>query len=75
MKTEVTIKLAKQKYEADLAVIKERLEAITVWLDAASFMQNQELFIAQVKERDELRKREAEMDFKVRMTKWVLDEK
>lgn len=75
MKTEATIKLAKQKYEADLAVIKERLEAITVWLDAASFMQNQELFIAQVKERDELRKREAEMDFKVRMTKWVLDEK
>ena len=75
MKTEATIKLAKQKYEADLAVIKERLEAITVWLDAASFMQNQELFIAQVKERDELRKREAEMDFKVRMVKWVLDEK
>lgn len=75
MKTEATIKLAKQKYETDLAVIKERLEAITVWLDAASFMQNQELFIAQVKERDELRKREAEMDFKVRMVKWVLDEK
>ena len=37
-------------------------------------MQNQELFIAQVKERDELRDREKEMEFKIRFTQWVLED-
>ena len=73
MKTELQIKAAVDKYESDLKTIRERLESVTVWLDAASFMQVPDLFIAQVKERDELRKRETEMDFKVRFAKWVLE--
>ena len=73
MKTEQSLNLALTKYEKELATIRERLESITVWLDAASFMQHQELFVAQVKERDELRRRETELSFMVRFTKWVLE--
>ena len=75
MKTEQQLKTALTKYKSELATIKERLDWTTSWLDAANFMQNQELFVAQVKERDELQKREADMDFKVRFVKWVLDTK
>ena len=73
MKTEQQLKTALTKYESELATIKERLDWTISWLDAANFMQNQELFVAQVKERDELQKREADMDFKIRFVKWVLD--
>ena len=73
MKTEQQLKTALTKYESELATIKERLDWTTSWLDAANFMQNQELFVAQVKERDELQKRETDMDFKIRFVKWVLD--
>lgn len=73
MKTEQQLKTALTKYESELAIIKERLDWTTSWLDAANFMQNQELFVAQVKERDELQKREADMDFKIRFVKWVLE--
>lgn len=73
MKTEQQLKTALTKYESELATIKERLDWTISWLDAANFMQNQELFVAQVKERDELQKREADMDFKVRFVKWILE--
>lgn len=73
MKTEQQLKTALTKYESELATIKERLDWTISWLDASNFMQNQELFVAQVKERDELQKREADMDFKIRFVKWVLD--
>ena len=73
MKTADAIKAAVAKYEADLATIRERLESANQWLDAAEFMRAPDLFVAQVKERDELRSREKEMDFKVRFAKWVLE--
>lgn len=75
MKTEQQLKTALTKYESELATIKERLDWTISWLDAANFVQNQELFVAQVKERDELQKREADMDFKIRFVKWVLETK
>lgn len=74
MKSQNTLILALNKYEAELGKIRERLDWAQAWLDAANFMQEQDLFIAQVKERDELRKREQETDFKIRFTKWVLED-
>lgn len=74
MKSQNTLILALNKYEAELGKIRERLDWVQAWLDAANFMQEQDLFIAQVKERDELRKREQETDFKIRFTKWVLED-
>ena len=74
MKTEMSLSLALTKYNEELGKIRERLDWTTSWLDAANFMQVPDLFIAQVKERDELRKRETEMDFKIRFVKWVLED-
>lgn len=74
MKTEMSLSLALTKYNEELGKIRERLEWTTSWLDAANFMQVPDLFIAQVKEREELRKREQEMDFKIRFVKWVLED-
>lgn len=74
MKTQQTLNLALSKYKTELATIRDRIDACQTWLDAASFMQVPDLFIAQVKERDELRKRETEMDFKIRFTEWVLED-
>lgn len=74
MKTEQTLRLALAKYKAEQVTIGDRIEACQTWLDAASFMQVPDLFIAQVKERDELRKRETETDFKIRFTEWVLED-
>lgn len=73
MKTEQSLNLALNKYEKELVTIRDRIKDVTVWLDAASFMQHQELFVAQVKERDELRRRETELDFMVRFAKWILE--
>lgn len=74
MKTAETLNLALAKYKTELNKVRERLDWTKSWLDAANFMQVPDLFIAQVKERDELQKREQEMDFKIRFVKWVLED-
>ena len=74
MKTAETLNLALAKYKTELNKVRERLNWTKSWLDAANFMQVPDLFIAQVKERDELQKREQEMDFKIRFTEWVLED-
>lgn len=74
MKNKETLTLALTKYTDELGKIRERLDWTKSWLDAANFMQVPDLFIAQVKERDELQKREQEMDFKIRFVKWVLED-
>lgn len=74
MKTRETLVLALTKYNEELGKIRERLDWTKSWLDAANFMQSPDLFVAQVKERDELREREKEMDFKIRFVKWVLED-
>ena len=74
MKNKETLTLALTKYADELGKIRERLDWTKSWLDAANFMQVPDLFIAQVKERDELQKREQEMDFKIRFVKWVLED-
>lgn len=74
MKNKETLALALTKYTDELGKIRERLDWTKSWLDAANFMQVPDLFIAQVKERDELQKREQEMDFKIRFVKWVLED-
>lgn len=74
MKTAETLNLALAKYKTELNKVRERLNWTKSWLDAANFMQVPDLFIAQVKERDELQKREQELDFKIRFTEWVLED-
>lgn len=74
MKTAETLNLALAKYKTELNKVRERLDWTKSWLDAANFMQTPDLFIAQVKERDELQKREQELDFKIRFVKWVLED-
>lgn len=74
MKNKETLTLALTKYTDELGKIRERLDWTKSWLDAANFMQAPDLFVAQVKERDELQKREQEMDFKIRFVKWVLED-
>lgn len=74
MKTQETLKLALTKYKKELDQIRERIDWATSWLDAASFTREPELFVAQVKERDDLRRRETEMDFKIRFVEWILED-
>lgn len=75
MKTPETLRLALNKYKTELDDIKNRLSWTQSWLDAANFMQEPELFVAQIKEREDLRAREKETDFKIRFVEWVLEEK
>ena len=74
MKTAETLKLALAKYKTELGSIRERLDWTKSWLDAANFMQEPSLFVAQVEERKDLQKREQELDFKIRFTEWVLED-
>lgn len=74
MKTAETLNLALAKYKTELNKVRERLNWTKSWLDAANFMQVPDLFIAQVKERDELQKREQKLDFKIHFTEWVLED-
>lgn len=74
MKTAETLKLALAKYKTELNKVRERLDWTKSWLDAANFMQEPSLFVAQVEERKDLQKREQELDFKIRFTEWVLED-
>lgn len=74
MKTPQMLKVAIAKYETELKAIRERLDWTQTWLDAANFMQDPALFVAQVDERKELQRREQDMDFKIRFVKWLLED-
>lgn len=73
MKTAETLNLALTKYKTELNKVRERLDWTKSWLDAANFMQEPSLFVAQVEERKDLQKREQELDFKIRFVEWVLE--
>lgn len=74
MKNKDTLLLALAKFTDELNKVRERLDWTKTWLDAANFMQEPSLFIAQVEERKDLQKREQELDFKIRFVKWVLED-
>lgn len=74
MKNKDTLLLAIAKFTDELNKVRERLEWTKTWLDAANFMQEPSLFVAQVEERKDLQKREQELDFKIRFVKWVLED-
>ena len=74
MKTAETLNLALAKYKTELNKVRERLDWTKSWLDAANFMQEPSLFVAQVEERKDLQKREQELDLKIRFTEWVLED-
>lgn len=74
MKNKDTLLLAVAKFTDELNKVRERLDWTKNWLDAANFMQEPSLFVAQVEERKDLQKREQELDFKIRFVKWVLED-
>lgn len=74
MKNKDTLLLAIAKFTDELNKVRERLDWTKTWLDAANFMQEPSLFVAQVEERKDLQKREQELDFKIRFVKWVLED-
>ena len=74
MKNKDTLLLALAKFTDELNKVRERLNWTKSWLDAANFMQEPSLFVAQVEERKDLQKREQELDFKIRFVKWVLED-
>lgn len=74
MKNRDTLLLAIAKFTDELNKVRERLDWTKSWLDAANFMQEPSLFVAQVEERKDLQKREQELDFKIRFVKWVLED-
>lgn len=74
MKNKDTLLLAIAKFTDELNKVRERLDWTKSWLDAANFMQEPSLFVAQVEERKDLQKREQELDFKIRFVKWVLED-
>lgn len=74
MKNKDTLLLAVAKFTDELNKVRERLDWTKSWLDAANFMQEPSLFVAQVEERKDLQKREQELDFKIRFVKWVLED-
>jgi hypothetical protein len=74
LKNKDTLLLAVAKFTDELNKVRERLDWTKSWLDAANFMQEPSLFVAQVEERKDLQKREQELDFKIRFVKWVLED-
>lgn len=74
MKNKDTLLLAVAKFTDELNKVRERLDWTKSWLDAANFMQEPSLFVAQVEERKDLQKREQELNFKIRFTEWVLED-
>ena len=74
MKTEAQIRAVIEKLAADLEEIRGRIDNINAWAQAGTAMQNEEFFIAQVKEREELKKQEWQAEYRIRAYKWVLGE-
>lgn len=73
MKTQTTLNLALNKFKTELNAVRDRIDWVNAWLDSANFMQAPDLFIAQRKEKDDLKDREKELDFKIRFVEWVLE--
>lgn len=67
-----TIQKGLDKKNGELTRIRERLQKIQVWLEGAAFMQSQELFVASVKERDELRHEEIRLTAQIPLLEWML---
>lgn len=89
MKTQETVELALNKYlveldaaEAELKRLQTNLEDLRAWGDSGRVSREPEFFIAQVKEKDDIKEQIAaieaklsDLHFKIKFAKWVLDEK
>ena len=76
MKTEQAIKAAIAKYEEELARLQGDLEDVErAWKKASNVLDNPDVFVSCIKEREHLTKQIEQFDFKIRFAKWVLDEK
>lgn len=73
MKTEQTLRLARQKYQEELDQVRDLLHDVRVWARSSDKMNHEQLLIAQTKEREDLQQQEKELDFMVRFVNWVLE--
>ena len=74
MKTTDALKNALDKYQDELALVREKIKELDdVYVRAGAVMDNKDFLVACSKQLDELRKLEYEADFRVRFTKWVLE--
>ena len=74
MKTEQTLKVARQKYQAELDQVRDLIHDVRVWARSSDIENHDQLLIAQTKEREDLQQQEKELDFKVRFVDWVLED-
>lgn len=73
MKTAESLKEALAKYKDELANIRQKIKEVDdVWLQAGCVMDNKSFVVACADEVKELRRLEAEADFRVRFAEWVL---
>lgn len=76
MKTAEQIKNVIAKLENDLVEIRKKIDELNdVWIRAGTIMENQEFFVANVKQREELQKQEWQAEYRIRAYRWVLDTK
>lgn len=74
MKTAETLQTALTRYEQELATIRLKIKELDeVWENAGKVMLNREFFTACVQKEMQLRKQEAEAEFRIKFTKWVLE--
>lgn len=74
MKTAETLQTALTRYEQELATIRLKIKELDeVWEGAGKVMLNREFFTACVQKEMQLRKQEAEAEFRIKFTKWVLE--
>lgn len=73
MKSPEVIQKGLDKKNEELTRLRQRIHNVQTWLESASFMQNEELFVSSVKERDELRRREMELQAQIPLLEWILD--
>lgn len=74
MKTQQTLKAARQKYQVELDQVRDLIHDVRVWARASDKMNHEQLLIAQTDERKDLQQQEKELDFKIRFVDWVLED-
>lgn len=74
MKTAETLQTALTRYEQELATIRLKIKELDdAWERAGTVMDNRDFFVACVQKEMQLRKLEAEAEFRIKFTKWVLE--
>ena len=75
MRTQTTLQAALKKFEEEQKLVSTKLEELdNVWLRGGAIMEEREFMVSCQKRYDDLHLQEKELDFKIRFTKWILEE-